>query len=114
MPASASVTVETLRSAQRELSRGPVMPRLWHALRGEWQRMIDRTAAQSVRKLDHAGDVRQASLTVIGEQHRVVPGNDLAKVGEHGSQDLMIGLILEVNPDELLCATDDSQLYAGI
>ncbi|HTB42808.1 MAG TPA: hypothetical protein VK741_04215 [Acetobacteraceae bacterium] len=55
MPASASVTVQSLRSAQRELSHGPVMPRLWHALCGEWQRMADRAAARSVRKLDHAG-----------------------------------------------------------
>jgi hypothetical protein len=55
MPASAFATVQSLRSVQRELSQGPVMPRLWHALRGEWQRMADRAAAHSVRKLDHAG-----------------------------------------------------------
>jgi hypothetical protein len=55
MPASASVAVQSLRSAQRELSHGPVVPRLWHSLRGEWQRMVDRVAAQSMRGLTHAG-----------------------------------------------------------
>ena len=68
MPASASVTVQTLRSAQRELSHGPVVPRLWQALRGEWQRMMDRAAAQSVRKLDHAGvteDYRMACRRIF-------------------------------------------------
>jgi hypothetical protein len=55
MPNSASLAVLTLRTAQRQVSHGPMMPRLWDAMRSEWQRMQDRAIAQSVRKLDHEG-----------------------------------------------------------
>lgn len=55
MPNSASLAILPLRTAQRRVSPGPIMPRLWDTMRGEWQRMQDRTTAQSVHALDHAG-----------------------------------------------------------
>jgi hypothetical protein len=55
MPVSASFAIQTFRSQQRILSHGPVVPRLWQVMRTEWQRRLDRTVAQSVRKLDHDG-----------------------------------------------------------
>jgi hypothetical protein len=55
MPVSASIAVQTLRTEQRRLSRGPMMPRLWQTMRDEWQRQMDRAIARSVHALDHAG-----------------------------------------------------------
>jgi hypothetical protein len=55
MPVSASITIQSLRSEQRRLSDGPIMPRLWQAMRGEWQRRLDRAVAQSVQELGHTG-----------------------------------------------------------
>jgi hypothetical protein len=55
MLVSASIAVQTLRAEQRRLSRGPMMPRLWEAMRSGWQRIQDRTTARWVLDLDHAG-----------------------------------------------------------
>jgi hypothetical protein len=55
MPMSASMSIQTLRAGQRRLSHGPLVPRLWQAMRDEWQRRLDRAAAQSVRELGHEG-----------------------------------------------------------
>ena len=55
MPMSASMSVQTLRAGQGRLSHGPLMPRLWQAMRGEWQRRQDRLIAVAVQGLDHPG-----------------------------------------------------------
>jgi hypothetical protein len=55
MSIAASIAVQTLRAEQRQLSHGPMMPRLWQAMRGEWQRRQDRKTAAVVRALDHVG-----------------------------------------------------------
>ncbi len=55
MPASASAAVRSFRTEQRLLSRGPIVPRVWQAMRDEWQRRLDRATGQAVRALDHEG-----------------------------------------------------------
>ena len=64
MPGFASITVQALHAAQRRPSLGPMMSRLWQAIRGERQRRRDRATAQAVHALGHEGvseDYRIAS-----------------------------------------------------
>jgi hypothetical protein len=55
MSAAAFTAVEALRAEQRSRLGSPMLPRLWRAARGEWQRRRDRAIAQSVYRLGHAG-----------------------------------------------------------
>ena len=40
----AAIAVETLRAELRQRRDGAMMPRLWHQMRDEWQRVQDRFA----------------------------------------------------------------------
>jgi hypothetical protein len=66
MPVSANIAIQTFRSRQRSLAQGPVVPRLWQVMRIEWQRRLDRTVAQSVRKLDHDGVIADYRMACRG------------------------------------------------
>lgn len=55
MSVSAAIAVQLLRAEQRQLSQGPMVPRLWQVMRGEWQRRVDRVTAQWVLELGHPG-----------------------------------------------------------
>jgi hypothetical protein len=55
MSAAGFTHVHALRAEQRLLSVSPMVPRLWRALRTEWQRMQDRTTARGVYRLGHEG-----------------------------------------------------------
>jgi hypothetical protein len=62
MPVSASIISQSLRAEQ--LSHNPIAPRLWQAMRTQWQRRVERAIARSVFNLDHPGvaeDYRAAS-----------------------------------------------------
>ena len=60
--------------------------------------------------LDHARDVRQAALAVVGEQDRVVGRQRRSYSARHAREHLVIGLVLEVDPEQLLGPADDAQL----
>jgi hypothetical protein len=57
MPMSATTftAVQALRAEQRLFSDSLMLPRLWQAVRSEWQRMQDRATARSVYRLGHEG-----------------------------------------------------------
>ena len=66
MPMSAAgfTTIHALRAEHRLRSHSPMVPRLWRAVRTEFQRMQDRAIAQHVHRLGHEGvaaDFRTAS-----------------------------------------------------
>jgi hypothetical protein len=48
-------TIEGIRMAERQFRDGPVLRRLWHAMRCEWQRGRDRAMANAVAGHDHLG-----------------------------------------------------------
>ncbi len=58
--------------------------------------------------------MREAALAIIGEQHRVVLGQHAFVIRQHRLQDFMVRLILEIDSDQLLRATDDAQLDDGV
>ena len=56
----------------------------------------------------------QAALAIIGEDHDIAVGNATLEIGELGIEDFVRGRRLEVDPQQLLLATDDAQLHDGI
>ena len=65
-------------------------------------------------QLDHARDVRQAALAVVREQHQIVMRQLNLELVQHLAQHLVVGLVLEVDADQLLGAADDAQLHDGV
>jgi hypothetical protein len=55
MSATTFTAAQTLRAEQGSLSDRTMVPSLWRAVRGEWQRRQDRAAARNVHWLDHPG-----------------------------------------------------------
>ena len=67
MPASASGAIQSFRTEQRLLARGPMVPRIWRAMQDEWQRRLDRATAESVRALDHEGVAEDYRMACRGK-----------------------------------------------
>ena len=55
MQTAATGSIATLRHEMRRVAYGPMMPRLWHRMRHEWQCAADRAAARAVRSMEHPG-----------------------------------------------------------
>jgi hypothetical protein len=56
-------------------------------------------------------DVRKPALAVIGQDHEARVGEHAVEIVELAREDLAGGGRLEVDPQELLLASDDAQLH---
>lgn len=55
MQTATAASVNAIRHDMRRAAGSPLLPRLWHSMRQEWQQMADRRAARAVYLMDHAG-----------------------------------------------------------
>jgi hypothetical protein len=115
---------------KRPSSFGVVLPGAHHLLEFGAVRRDDRSAgiagvigalrvdqngfARIAREGDHARDVREPALAVVGKEHRVVFWRELREGFVLHGQRLMVGLVLEVHSQQLLVPADDAQLDGGL
>ncbi|OIQ75656.1 hypothetical protein GALL_426770 [mine drainage metagenome] len=66
------------------------------------------------RQIHHLLQVLQPALAVVGQKHHVVKSELLLVALHHRGEHFVIGLLLEIQPNELLLARDHPQLDRGL